>query len=86
MMLKSCIACSLVYNNTDVSTGVSFSFSCCLFFLEIARVEIMILDFIFLSISEQEPGTMEPIGQWPLLKMYKLIIALVFVSDVSNSA
>jgi hypothetical protein len=29
---------------------------------------------------------MEPIGQWPLLKMYKLIIALVFVSDVSNSA
>jgi len=46
----------------------------------------MILDFIFLSISEQKLGTIEPIGQWSLLKICKLILSLVFVSDVCNSA
>jgi hypothetical protein len=71
MKLKSCITCSLIYNNPDVSIGV-------IFFFEMARVEVMILDFLFFIYFLIEAWNSRTIGQWPLLKMYELIVALVF--------
>jgi hypothetical protein len=44
----------------------------------------MILDFLFFIYFLIEAWNSRTIGQWPLLKMYELIVALVFFPVMHN--